>query len=372
MERTVQVELGERSYPIRIGIDLLAKAGPEVVRATGATRAVVVSVPPVARRYGARLTRSLREAGLRVHRILVPDGDRTKNLRQAARLYDALLDVGADRSSVLVALGGGVVGDLTGFVAATFLRGIAYVQVPTTLLAMVDASVGGKTGVNLPAGKNLVGAFHQPRLVLADAATLASLPRRARGAGVSEVIKKAAIRDAGFFARLERDLEAILELDPHALLPAIERACEIKAAVVAEDERETGTRMLLNFGHTLAHAIERLAGYRRVLHGEAVSIGMAFAARRSESLGFAPAGTAERLVALLERAALPSELPDHPRRAYLDALGVDKKRRDAKIHFVVSTGIGTARTVPLLPSEILPARRGTAPRTSRARSRDRR
>ena len=340
MERTVHVELGERSYPIRIGADILAKAGPEVVRRTGATRAVIVSVPPVSRRYGPRLTRSLREAGLKVHRIDVPDGDRTKNLRQVGRLYQQLLAARADRGTVLLALGGGVVGDLTGFVAATYLRGIPYVQVPTTLLAMVDASVGGKTGVNLPEGKNLVGAFYQPRLVLADASTLSSLPPRLRAAGFAEVIKKAAIRDA-------------------------EQACHIKAAIVAEDERESGTRMLLNFGHTLAHAVERLSGYRRVLHGEAVAMGMAFAARRSEELGHAPGGIASRLVALLERAGLGTELPEHPRRAYLEALAVDKKRREARIHFVVLTGLGSARTVPLTPREILASFRARARKGAR-------
>jgi 3-dehydroquinate synthase len=365
VERTVQVELGERSYPIRIGTDMLAKAGPEVVRRTGAERAVIVSVPPVSRRYGPRLARSLREAGLRVQRIDVPDGDRTKNLRQVGRLYQQLLALGADRGTVLLALGGGVVGDLTGFVAATYLRGIPYIQVPTTLLAMVDASVGGKTGVNLPEGKNLVGAFHQPRLVLADATTLSSLPPRLRAAGFAEVVKKAAIRDAPFFERLESDAEAILDLEPHALLSAIERACQIKAAVVAEDERESGTRMLLNFGHTLAHAVERLSGYRRVLHGEAVAMGMAFAARRSEELGHSPAGVASRLEALLDRVGLRTELPDHPRSAYLEALAVDKKRREARIHFVVLTGLGSARTVPLTPREILASLRARARKGAR-------
>jgi 3-dehydroquinate synthase len=364
VERTVTVELGAQAYPIRIGMDLLGKAGPEIARASGAAHAVVVSVPPVLRRHGGPLLRSLREAGLRADRILVPDGERSKSLARLGRLYEALLDAGVDRSSVLVALGGGVVGDLVGFAAATFLRGLAYVQVPTTLLAMVDASVGGKTGVNLPRGKNLVGAFHQPRLVLADAATLATLPRRALAAGFAEVVKKAAIRDVAFFAELERGVERVLALDPEALLPALERACAIKAALVAEDVRESGPRMLLNFGHTLGHAIEALARFRAVLHGEAVAMGMAFAARRSEELGFAPAGTAQRVRALLERAGLPTALPAHPRRAYLRALAADKKRRGARIHFVVLEGIGRARTLPLLPEEILPPAR---PRSGRRR-----
>jgi 3-dehydroquinate synthase len=218
---------------------------------------------------------------------------------------------------------------------------------------MVDASIGGKVAVNLPQGKNLVGAFHQPRLVWIDTATLRSLPLRARAAGLAEVVKAAAIRDAGFFADLERGAERLLALEPGALLPALERACAIKAEVVSRDERELGLRMLLNFGHTLAHAVEALAGYRRILHGEAVAMGMHFAARRSEQLGCAPAGTAERLRALLSRLGLPTELPDHPRSAYLRALKVDKKRRDARIHYIVLRGIGRAEAVPLTPTEIL-------------------
>jgi 3-dehydroquinate synthase len=357
LERTVRVDLGERSYPVRIGMDILTKAGPEIARRTGATHAVVITVPPVGRRYAGRLLRSLREAGIRARRLEVPDGDRSKNLRQVARLYDALLEMGADRGSVVVALGGGMVGDLAGFVAATFLRGIPFVQVPTTLLAMVDASTGGKVGVNLRQGKNLVGAFYQPRLVFVDAATLRTLPRRDRAAGLAEVIKAAAIWDPDLFEELERNVERVLDLDSEVLLPVLERAVAIKAEVVSRDEREEGLRMLLNFGHTLAHAVEALARYRGVLHGEAVAMGMAFAARRSESLGLAPSGTAERLVALLERAGLPTELPDHPRRAYLEALRVDKKRRDARIRFVALRRIGMAETVPLLPGQILPASR---------------
>ncbi len=351
--RTVKVALGDRTYPIRIGMDTLDAAGAEVARQTEAAHAAVLTVEPVGRRYGSRLERSLRAAGVRARRLTVPDGDRTKNLRQVARLYDALLDAGADRSTVVVALGGGMVGDLAGFVAATFLRGLPFVQVPTTLLAMVDASIGGKVGVNLPRGKNLVGAFHQPRLVWVDAATLRSLPRRQRVAGLAEVIKVAAIRDRNLFERLERDLERVVDLEPEALLPVIERACAIKAEVVSRDEREGGLRMLLNFGHTLGHAVEALKGYRGILHGEAVAIGMVFAARRSEALGLAPKGTAERLEALVDRAGLPTRLPDLPRRAYLSALRVDKKRRESRIRFVALREIGRGETLPLTPAEVL-------------------
>ncbi len=358
-ERTVRVELGERSYDVRIGWGTLGALGPALA-AAGASRAVVVSVPPVARRYGAALARSLREAGLQSARLLVPDGDRSKTLAQVSRLYEALLDAGADRSSVVVALGGGMVGDLAGFAAATLLRGLPFVQVPTTLLAMIDSSIGGKTGVNLRRGKNLVGAFHQPRLVLADARVLRSLPRRVLAAGMAEVIKHGAIRDAGLFELLERDLERVMALeDPGLVLEVLERAVRVKAVVVALDERETGLRMQLNLGHTLGHAVEALRGYRGVLHGEAVAMGMVFAARRSETLGSAPQGTADRLEALLRRADLPTELPAFPRSAYLRALRVDKKRRDGRIRFVVLKGIGDADTVPLRPEEILPAVRGS-------------
>lgn len=352
--RRIGVELGDRSYPVVLGTGTLARSGPEIGRRTGASLAVVVSVPAVARRYGPTLERSLRGAGLRVRRIVVPDGDRTKRLDVVARLYRRLLEFGADRSTALVALGGGVVGDLTGFTAATFLRGVPFVQVPTTVLAMVDASVGGKVGVNLPQGKNLVGAFHQPRLVWIDVATLQTLARRQRSAGFAEVVKAAALWDAGFFARLERDAEALMALDPGRLLPALARAIAIKAEIVSRDEREAGPRMLLNLGHTLAHAVEALTGYRGVLHGEAVAMGMAYAARRSESLGLAPPGTAQRIEALLRRFALPTELPDFPREAYLAALQVDKKKRNGRIRYVVLRGIGRAETVPLSAARILP------------------
>jgi 3-dehydroquinate synthase len=353
-ERCVRVELGERSYDVRIGWGSLPGLGAEVA-ALRATRALLVSVPPVARRYGAAALRSLRGAGLRSSQTVVPDGDRTKNLGQAAKLYEAFLDAGADRSSIAVALGGGMVGDLVGFAAATLLRGIPFVQVPTTLLAMIDSSVGGKTGVNLRRGKNLVGAFHQPRLVWVDASLLRSLPRRVLAAGMAEVIKHGAIRDPALFELLERDLERAMSLEePDLVLEMLERAVAVKAVVVAADEREAGVRMHLNFGHTLGHAIEALRGYRGVLHGEAVAMGMGFAARRSEALGLAPEGTAERLVALLQRAGLPTELPAFERRAYLAALRVDKKRQDARIRFVVLKGIGEADTLPLLPEEILP------------------
>lgn len=357
IERTVRVDLGERSYSIEIGVDILGGVGHEVRARTGASRAMVVTVPPVGRRYGPKVMRSLRDAGIKARRFDVPDGERTKNLRQVSSLYDALLDAGADRGTAVVALGGGVVGDLSGFVAATLFRGLPVVQIPTSLLAMVDSSVGGKTGVNVPRGKNLVGAFHQPRLVWIDVGTLRSLPPRQLSAGMSELIKHGAIRDAAFFEWLEENLDRITSLEPEHLIPALEHSCAIKADVVRQDERESGLRMILNFGHTVGHAVEALKRYRGILHGEAVAIGMAFAAQRSERLGLCPAGTSSRLVALLTRAGLPTELPDFPRRAYLQALRVDKKKREARIRFVALRGIGRVEIVPLLPGEIIPRMR---------------
>lgn len=368
--RSVEVALGERSYPIRIGVGTLARAGPELALRTGAKRAVIVSEPTIARRYGATLERALRSAGLTVGRALVPSGEKSKSLREAGKLYEALIGFGADRSTAVVALGGGKVGDLAGFVAATYLRGVPFVHVPTTLLAMVDSSVGGKVAVNLPQGKNLAGAFHQPRLVWIDAATLSSLDPRERAAGMAEIVKAGAILDAGFFACLERDVERALALDPDALVPILERACAIKAEVVEQDEREMGLRMLLNFGHTLGHAVETLKRYRGILHGEAVAMGMAYAARRSEELGLAPAQTATRLVELLGRCRLPTHLPPFPRNAYLAALRVDKKRRDAHVRFVVLRGLGRAETMPLTPEEILPV--GAMATAARGTSRSRR
>ncbi len=353
--RRVRVELGDRSYPIEIGWQNLEGVGDAIKRHTGASQAAVLTVPPVARRHAVRVVRSIRDAGLRAKRFEVPDGERSKSLAQAGKLYDALLEAGAARDTVVVAVGGGVIGDLSGYVAATLLRGLPFVQVPTSLLAMVDSSVGGKTGVNVRQGKNLVGAFHQPRLVWIDAHTLTTLPPRQRSAGMAEVIKHAAIWDARLFARLESEIERVMALEPEVLLPVLERNCQIKAEVVSRDEREAGLRRLLNFGHTLGHAAEALKRYRGLLHGEAVAMGMVYAARRCEAMELCPKGTSDRLSALIERAGLPLELPAFPRKAYLTAVRADKKREDARIHFVALRKIGRAETVPLLPEEIVPA-----------------
>jgi len=355
MRASVSVDLGERGYDVELGSDWLETIGRRAADRLQAERVAIVTVPSVARRYAPLLTRGLTTRGAKVERIVVPDGDATKNLKQLGLLYDRFLDHGMDRSSGVVTLGGGVAGDLGGFAAASFLRGIPFVQVPTTVLAMVDASIGGKTGVNLAQGKNLVGAFHQPKGVFMDIASLRSLPRRERAAGAAELIKHAAIWDTDLFDWLEHRIEDFLELKPSVVLPALERSCAIKGEVVERDEREGDLRRLLNFGHTLAHAIEKHAGYKGMLHGEAVAIGMVFAAQRSEELGFAPAGTRDRIENVLARAGLPTRAPNRPRSAYLSAIAVDKKKRGGKIHFVVLEGIGKSSTVALTAREILPA-----------------
>jgi 3-dehydroquinate synthase len=356
----IQVMLGDRSYPIAIRSGSLADVGEAIAKELGARRAFVVTTPRVAEAHATAVAAGMARVHLAEERLLVPEGERAKTLRTASRLYDELLDRGAERGSVLVGLGGGAVGDVVGFVASTFLRGIPLVQVPTTLLAQVDASVGGKTAVNHPRGKNLIGTFYQPRLVCIDPDVLATLPARMRRSGIAEIIKVAAIWDAVFFAWLESNLEAVMRLVREPLEEAITRAVAIKAEVVGLDEREAGLRALLNFGHTLGHAIENVGSYRGATHGEAVAMGMVFAAALSESRGLCPAGTRARLVALLARAGLPSAAPDwHAQRdAYLRAISVDKKIRDEKLGFVVLRELGRAEVIGLAPAEILPE--GTA------------
>jgi 3-dehydroquinate synthase len=352
---TVQVLLGDRSYPIRVRAGSLPDVGEAVAQELGATRAVVITTPRVAAAHHEPVERGLRAVNVRTDKIQVPDGERAKTLRTAARVYDALLEFGADRQTVLLGLGGGALGDLAGFVASTYLRGVPLVQIPTTLLAQVDASVGGKTAVNHPRGKNLIGTFYQPRMVWIDPDVLKTLPPRDRRSGMAEIVKVAVIWDAEFFAWLEGHIEEVMRLEPDALTEAVARACGIKAEIVGLDEREAGLRALLNFGHTLAHAIENAARYRRYRHGEAVTMGMVFAARLSEKRGICPPGCAARLEALIERAGLRAQPPDweEDRGAYLRAISVDKKMRAEKVGFVVLRDIGSAEVLRLAPEEIL-------------------
>jgi 3-dehydroquinate synthase len=348
------VDLGERAYPIAIGAGTLGQLGSRL-RALGlGAQLAIVTNPTVSHHYRATLESSLSAAGFTVTVLEVPDGEEHKNLAWLTFLYDRLVDARLDRACAIVALGGGVIGDLAGFAAATFLRGVPLVQVPTTLLAQVDSSVGGKTAVNHAGGKNLIGAFHQPRLVWIDVHTLRTLPRREVQAGMAEVIKHGAILGPQLFELLERRLEDVMGLDEALCVDVVRQNCAIKAAVVSEDERESGYRAVLNFGHTLAHALEVLTDYRRFLHGEAVAIGMAFAARLSAARALCAPAVAERIVALLRRAGLPTELPAEligPNLAL--AVGADKKVSGGKVKFVVIEDIGRVRFEMLSGQEVL-------------------
>ena len=337
----VQVSLGERSYPIHIGAGLLQRVelfAPHVE----ARRAALITNETVAPFYADRLEATLRAAGARNQRIVLPDGESFKTLATLNRVFDALLESSADRRTVIVALGGGVIGDIAGFAAATYQRGIDYIQVPTTLLAQVDSSVGGKTAVNHALGKNMIGAFHQPVAVIADTETLGTLPKRELAAGLAEVVKHGVIRDAAFFDWIEANAAALRSRDPDALAHAIRRSCEIKAQVVAEDEREMGARALLNFGHTFGHAIESSLGYGKWLHGEAVAAGMVLAAQFSVGQGRIEAPAAERLTHVLETLGLPVKAPRISLEHWLEFMGRDKKNRGGGITLILLDALGRA------------------------------
>jgi 3-dehydroquinate synthase len=344
----LRVELGARSYPIAIGDGLLAEA-TRLAAAIRGRHALIVTNDVVAPLYLERIEKTIRAGNekVQVSTLILPDGEAHKTLASAARVFDALAEMKANRDATIVALGGGVIGDLAGFAAACWMRGIAFVQLPTTLLAMVDSSVGGKTAVDLPQGKNLVGAFHQPRAVIADTGTLATLPVRELRAGFAEVIKYGALGDADFFARLEHDVDALLSRAPEPLAATIAHCCAQKAGIVARDETEQGERALLNLGHTFGHAIETAMGYGGLLHGEAVGVGMVLAARLSANLGRAPAADTQRLVALLERFGLPTEVPsglDADR--LIDLMQLDKKNLSGNLRLILWRGIGKADIVP--------------------------
>lgn len=338
----VQVDLGERSYPIRLtpgGLDGLGEA----VRALGSGRRVgVVTDERVERLHGAAARASLHAAGIESSWEVVPEGESSKSMERAAELLERFLSLRFDRGTPVVAFGGGVVGDLGGFVASMLLRGVPYIQVPTTLLAQVDSSVGGKTGVNSRHGKNLIGAFYQPRLVFAAMGTLDTLEDRDLRAGLAEVVKYGVIADADLFAWIERHSGDLARRDADALLVAVRRSCEIKADIVGRDERESGVRSLLNFGHTVGHALETVTGYGTFRHGEAVSMGMVFAARLSAHLGLARAEAAARVEALLSRIGLPTAPPPVPRGPFLDALAGDKKALRGTLKFIVMEEVGKA------------------------------
>ncbi len=349
----VNVQLGERSYPIRIGAGALAELPGLCRERLAGSHVLLVADSTVDALYGDRVAQGLAGAGFAVARATVPPGEATKSIEWFGRLCECAADARLDRTSAIVALGGGVVGDLAGFVAAAYLRGVQLVQAPTTLLAMVDSAVGGKTGVNLPQGKNLVGAFHQPALVAADTDVLQTLPKRELAAGMAEVIKHGIIRDAGLFAFCERSMDALLSGDSAALTHVIARSCEIKAAVVGADERESGERAILNFGHTLGHAIEQATGYGAYLHGEAVGIGLVFAARLSARVFGLPPADAGRIRAVVARAGLPVSAPDLAWAEVRRAMAVDKKGAAGTPKFVLARRIGEVEYGVAVPEAVL-------------------
>jgi len=350
--RVVKVPLGERSYSILIGPGVLSRLGLECRKLALGRRCAIISDRNVAPRYARAAAQTLVAAGFEPILITLPPGETAKSLAIVQRCYDQLAAHRFERSSFLVALGGGVVGDLTGFVAATYLRGIPFVQAPTTLLAQVDSSVGGKVGVNLKAGKNLVGAFHQPRVVLCDLHTLRTLPPRELHAGLAEVIKYGIIHDEALFEILEKEMPGLLALSPSILGPVIARCCEIKAEIVSEDETETGRRAILNFGHTIGHAIENSAGYGRYLHGEAIAIGQVAAARLSHEVLRLSAESVARIQHLFEQAGLPTQIRLSPalRLRVLSAMKLDKKVSGGQIKFVLAEKIGKVRWGQKVPA----------------------
>lgn len=337
----LQVDLGERAYPITIGQSLLDDA-ELVARNIPGRRVAVVTNTVVAPLYLERLTASLLAAGKEVTPIVLPDGEEAKNWENLMRIFDVLLSEKCDRKTTLIALGGGVIGDMTGFAAATYMRGVPFVQVPTTLLAQVDSSVGGKTGINHPLGKNMIGAFYQPQAVIADTLTLNTLQPRELSAGLAEVIKHGAIIDPGFFDWIETNIGKLMAHDAKALAHAIKRSCEIKAEVVRQDEREGGLRAILNFGHTFGHAIEAGLGYGSWLHGEAVGCGMVMAAELSQRLGYVDAAAKARIAALVQAAGLPTVAPDLGTERWIELMQVDKKNEAGQIKFILLKPLGTA------------------------------
>jgi len=353
--QTVDVALGERSYPVHIGAGLIADAGPLLAPTLPLPRVIIVTNPLVAAHWLAPLRASLASAAIEHSAIVIADGEAHKTLATVEDLTTHLLEARAERRTTLIALGGGVVGDITGFVAAIYQRGMPFVQLPTTLLAQVDSSVGGKTGVNHALGKNMIGAFHQPIAVLADTDCLRTLAERELSAGLAEVIKYGAIRDGAFFDWLESNIDKLRARDASALAYAIAQSCRIKAQIVAADERESGERALLNFGHTFGHAIEAALGYGQWLHGEAVAAGMVLAAALSQRLGTLRETDVERLHALIHRAGLRLDAPKLGAARYIELMRVDKKVSAGALRFVLLDAIGRARVRDDVPEAALVA-----------------
>ncbi|MBT0652836.1 3-dehydroquinate synthase [Geomobilimonas luticola] len=336
----LDVGLGERSYPLYFGNGNLGTIGACCKERGLGMNVAMITNPTVGSLYADGVRDSMQQAGFTVNLVEIPDGEEYKNSVTLNAIYDRCVALGLDRGAFILALGGGVVGDIAGFAAATYLRGIPFVQVPTTLLAQVDSSVGGKTGINHPQGKNLIGAFYQPRLVLIDVTVLATLPEREFLCGLAEIVKYGIVLDRELFEYIESHGDKLLARNSDSLLHVIRRSCAIKAAVVENDERETGLRAVLNYGHTVGHAVETLTGYGRYKHGEAVAIGMVQAARFSERSGLSRHDETERIVALLTRLGLPVDLPQFGADEYTEALWHDKKVREGGLNFVYNRGIG--------------------------------
>lgn len=337
---TVRVDLGERAYPIRIGRGWIEELSETLAEIAPGRRLALITHPNVREHWEARVCDPLRQAGRDLSVFEIAEGEASKSLETLSLIYDFLVERQFDRATVIIALGGGVVGDVAGFAAATFLRGVDFVQLPTSLLAMVDSSVGGKTGVNHPLGKNLLGAFKQPIFVGIELDFLSTLPQEELRAGLAEVVKYGMIADAEFFDFMEKNAEAALALESETLQRIVTRSCEIKADVVGKDETEQGLRAILNFGHTFAHAAEALSEYGGLRHGEAVAAGMVAACRLGEAVTEFSAEDTQRLEALLKRLELPTALPEHPVEDYLRVMRSDKKARGGRLRFIVPTRIG--------------------------------
>ena len=352
MRQKLTVRLQERSYDIHIGTELLGQ-GELLLAHIPRKRVAIVTNTTVAPLYLERLVKTLRSLGISSHELVLPDGESYKTSKTLDLIYDALLKSHCERSTPLIALGGGVIGDMTGFAAATYLRGVPFIQIPTTLLSQVDSSVGGKTGINHPLGKNMIGAFYQPQMVLADISTLNTLPDKELSAGLAEVIKYGLIRDLPFLEWLEQNMRALLARDPAALQYAIARSCSNKAEVVGMDERESGDRALLNLGHTFGHAIESGMGYGVWLHGEAVAAGTLMAADLSCRLGWIGSSDVARVRELFKRARLPVVAPDLGSEKYLDLMGMDKKVEGGKLRFILLKQLGHATITGDVPLQLL-------------------
>ena len=345
----IPVSLGPRSYRILVGAGLLGRAGAELTRLKVGRKVALVTDPAILSLHGEAVARSLGDAGFDVTTVLLPEGERAKTLEVASSTWDRFLEAGLDRGSTVVALGGGAVGDLAGFAAATYMRGVNFVQLPTTLLAQVDASIGGKTAIDHPRAKNLIGAFHQPRLVISDIAALLTLPEREFRSGMAEVIKHGIVLDAAYFALVERDAAALRAREPAALERIVTGSCRLKASVVERDEQEGELRHVLNYGHTIGHAIEAVTGYQRFAHGEAVALGIAAEAGIAERLGLARPEVRARQITALEALGLPvSGVGEIPERV-IEALSRDKKSKDGRVPFILAPEIGTFRLVYDVP-----------------------